>query len=577
MRRHSDYLGREGGEGEQIKAQAVLNELEKRAPSGDDAAPGTIAHRMRQFSSFGWVYSLMSPSQLVVNTAEAHINSASLLGARHGYGRTGLALAKALREIAPKIAATGGRNTMKAFGEGLKAADWHLANHARDQFIKAGADKAAMVDLFNRLNRAGLIDHSMVRELQRIANPGADVTKGWWGKFLDFEGALHHAGDVANKSAIAKAAYDLEMRKTGSHKQAVAYALDSVRKAMPNYNLANKPRIATDKGPLGAMAAPIMQFKMYGFHMYGVLANLVHSSIHGASKEDRIEARKALAGIMATRALMAGTLTLVADPLRWIGGLYDWVTGADRPHDYQADVRSWIADAFGPELGEVISRGLPHAAGIDIHRRIGLDNMLNFPDLQEFSSKGYAQAFATAISGAAGQDAAQMADGARKIWNGDIGRGITDFIPVRMVRDFIKAGVLAEHGVVDSHGNPIMSADKVSAGNVAAQATGFQPSRVSEFRERRNAILQARGEVSAERTKILSRYAAAAPEDRADALDDVRAYNQAHPTATITRSQMLQAIRRRQDMVKNPESAGLRLPKRAARELTERGAFANVQ
>lgn len=577
MRRHADYLGRTREDGSQIKASAVIGELEQRGPSNDDAAPGTLSHRMRQFSTFGWVYSLMSPSQMVVNTVEAHANSISMIGGRHGVGRSGIAVAKALKELGPKMIATGGRNTFKAFGEGLKAADWNLANHARDQLIKAGADKAAMTDLFNRLNNAGLINHSMVRELQRIANPGADITKGWWGKFMDFEGAMNHAVDVANKAAIAKAAYDLELRKTGDHKAAVKYAIEMSRQAMPNYNVVNKSRIATDKGALGSYAAPIMQFKNYGLHMYGVMANLAHQSMHGASKADKREARIALAGILATRSLMAGTLTLVADPLRYVMGLYDWITGADRPHDYQADLRLWIAEAFGPTLGEVFSRGLPRAAGMDWSRRTGMGNMLNMPDIQSYDMSGYMTAMATAMSGVAAQDALKMAEGAQKIINGDVSKGIIDFIPVRMARDMVKAGMLNAEGVTDPSGRTIMDPERLSAGNIASQALGFQPARVAEFREQRNAIAQARKEREVERGRLTNRYVTADPSDRADVMDRVREYNRQHPGDPITVAQLRRAVNRQRQTVQDPKTAGLHLPKRAARDLIERGSFANVQ
>jgi hypothetical protein len=104
----------------------------------------------------GFIYSLMSPSHMLTSTVEAHMNSTALLGARHGYARAGLALAKALKDITPKMAIIGAKNTLKAVGQGLKAADWNLSYAVRDRLIAGGANRAAMTDLFNRLNNAGL-------------------------------------------------------------------------------------------------------------------------------------------------------------------------------------------------------------------------------------------------------------------------------------------------------------------------------------------------------------------------------------------------------------------------------------
>ena len=39
----------------------------------------------RKFGTMGYVYSLMSPSHMLTSTIEAHMNSTSLLGARHGF------------------------------------------------------------------------------------------------------------------------------------------------------------------------------------------------------------------------------------------------------------------------------------------------------------------------------------------------------------------------------------------------------------------------------------------------------------------------------------------------------------
>ncbi len=577
MRRHSTWLGDHGAAGEQIRAQAVIHELEQRMPSGDDAS-GALTGIARRFSTLGFVQSLLSPSHMLTSTIEAHMNSSSLLGARHGVGRAGLALAKALTDISPTMAATGARNTLKALGKGLQAADWNLSNVVRDRLIAGGADKAAMTDLFSRLNNAGLIDHSMVRELQRIANPGTDITQGWWHRFLDLNAAGAHAVDVANKTAIAKAAYDLELRKTGSHDQAARYAVETVRQSTPNYNLANKARIATDKGPLGAMAGPLTQFKQYGLHMYSMMANLVRASINGASKQERREARRAFAGILATHAMMAGTLTLLGDPLRWIGGAYDWATGADRPHDYENDVRGWISDAFGPELGEVIARGVPHAAGIDIHRRVGLANLLEPPELKSFSSAGYAEAIAAAMTGAAGEDATTMAGGMSKILHGDITGGLKDLVP-RIIRDPMKADALATQGVTDSKGKTILPADKLSTGDIAAQAVGFQPSRVSEFREGRFAVQEARQEATSARGKIMAAFVAATPDDRHDVLEQVQQFNHANPAERISYAQLLQAVQRQRKQASaaaRPGSFGLAMPKQGASSLTQAGRFANA-
>jgi hypothetical protein len=582
MGRHTDWLERNGEAGEGIRARSVLNEIKNRQPLGDDGSSRLTGKIASKFSRMGFAYSLMSFSHMLTSTVEAHSNSIPMMGARHGL-RANLALAKALKDITPAMAANAFGKTAKAIpflGPGLKAADWNLSNVIRNRLIAAGADRGAVTDLFDGrggLNAAGLIDHTMTREMRRIANPGANVTRGWWDRFMDLNAIGAHTVDAINKSAIAKAAYDLELRKTGNHEQAKLYAVDMARKAMPNYNLGNKSRQSTNRGFLGEAAAPLMQFKQYGINMYSVMANLVQASIHNAPGPERTEARKAFAGILATHAMMAGVFALpfVGDPLRYVGGLYDLITRT-KPHDYENDVRRWIADAFGPELGEIVSRGLPHIAGIDIHRRVGLSNLLEVPELKSFDKKGFAELVAAAMTGAAGDDATAIAGGMMKVVQGDVMAGVKAMVP-RVVRDPMKAAGLATSGVTDSKGKTILPASKLSGGDVAAQALGFQPARVSEFREGRNAVLEAREEATVARTRALNAFTTASPSGRTSALKEVQDYNRGNPQAPITYAQLMSALKRQAQTTQNPGAFGLSLPKKSAHTLSKQGSFANVQ
>jgi hypothetical protein len=384
----------------------------------------------------------------------------------------------------------------------------------------------------------------MEREMQRIAGGyGQSALGTGWQRFVDLNAAGAHASDIANKSAVLKAAFDLEYAKTRDVGTAVAYAVRTLRDAAPNYNLGNKARITTSKGPLGGFAAPLTQFKQYGIHMYGLLANLTRESLHGASDAEKWEARKALAGVLATHALMAGGLTLIADPLRYIGGAYDFATGAPQPHDYQNDVRGWLSDTFGPELGMVMARGLPYLAGIDIHRRVGLDNMLAVPEISAFTGPAVLQALASAMTGAAGEDASNMVGGLGQIAQGNLFAGLQALVP-RVLRDPMKAIKLNDQGVTDTKGNTILPPSRLAPTDVAAQALGFQPADVSEFREGRYAVIQAQQEMQSQRAALSHAWVSAAPTDRGAVMTEIRLWNQAHPTQRITVGQLLQEAHR---------------------------------
>jgi hypothetical protein len=580
MRLVAGDLARNGEPGQAIQARQVLSEIEKKVTAQENPG-GVMASATRVANSFGYVQSLMSFSHILTSSIETHMNSTSLLGARHG-ARATLALTKALADVTPALVKAGARNTMKGVAAKLKAADWDLSKVARDSLVARGANATHMDALFDAMDRAGLVDHSMTRELRRIANPSGVVANratGYFQRFTDFMGAGAHAADVANKSAVAKAAFDLEMRKSGNDVgKSVNYAMETLRQTTPNYNLANKTRISTSAGALGAFAAPITQFKQYGFHMYGVMGNLVKASISGATREERLEARKAFAGVLVTHAMMAGSLTLIADPLRYIGGLYDFFTGASKPHDYENDSRSWLASTFGPEVGEVLARGLPHLLGMDVHRRVGIGNLLEIPGLNSFDKKGAVEMLGTAMVGAAGEDAGAFMDGFHKVFNGDMS-GLKDVVP-RPVRDVMKAIGLANTGVTDSRGKVGLPAAKLSPYDVTVQALGFQPSKVSEYREGKFAVQEAQDEAKGTHGKLTQAWLGAQGDDRAAVMSQIRVFNRANPGMRITVDglikQMVAARKASAAASANPAGFGVKMNPAQTRTYAPAGAFANV-
>ena len=563
MRAHAGYLARNGGDA--YTADQVIHELAKR-----DAIPEAAQHGMaalaRAATSFGYAQSLASYSRLATEAVEQSLKAGAWLGARHGYARAGIELTRAMKDVSPTLLGKGVRNTLDAIRGELHQSNWNIAALARDRLIAKGYDRREVESFFKQFQDAGLFDTTYSRALQAMAKPGGFGPA--WQRFLDFSGAMGHASEETSKIVTAWSAYRLERAKGATPAAARAYA-DTVTRKLPNWNPANKPRISTDKGILGKFSAPIMQFKFYGLNEYSLLSTLVRDSIKGATPEAKREARKAFAGVMAGHALMAGVLTWIADPVRYIGGAYDLITGAPA-HDRQPDMRAFMSDTFGPELGEVLSRGAPHLWGQDWHYRLGIQNPLNIPQLNGFTKKDWVTFIGTALMGAAGEDAATVAGGFTKLAQGDLS-GLTDVVP-RIVRDPLKAAHLASQGVTDSTGKVVLAPEQLTPTDVASQALGFQPSRVSEVREKRNAILQMRTEWQGERTRLEGRWLDAEPADRAAIMSEIREWNQTHHGMGITQGQLLQLAQARRRQAKGP--AGLRLPPKAARELSQAGRFA---
>jgi hypothetical protein len=570
-----------------IKAGSVFREIQKRGvPIDSDNALSTALSRVNQWS---FANGLLSPSHWVTATGEAHTNAAALLAGRHNPGRATLALSRAMAQVAPTLGKTGAAHTMKALRNQLQASDWNLLDTIRQRLIDSDPTKRSLnTKLTNELDRTGLVDHTMLTDMRRNANaPGLVGGRAGaaWNWFNNLTQVGSHTVDVMNKTAIAKAAADLEYERLGKdptlskaarEDRAIAYAIETTRNAIPNYNQYNAPRIATQRGTLGALGAPLFQFKRYGLHMYNMMANLVHVSRAGATAEERKAAALGFAGLLATHAMTAGVITLVADPLRYGMGLYDLATGnaQGKTHNYEDNAREFIASVFGKQAGEIISRGLPHALGIDVHRRIGLANLLEIPELQSWDLQGVEGVALGLATGAAGGNLINMTDGVMKATQGDLGGALKTMMP-REIRNAMQAYDLATQGLKTQAGRTLLP--QVGTGAVVAQSLGFQPAGVSEAREASNAVQQARDEAKAAQTRLSHAWVQADPAGRTAIWQQIVQHNQDPNNLgfRITMDQLQRDLQAQRRQAAQPGGFGLRLPRRGAGTLEQAGAFAN--
>jgi hypothetical protein len=281
--------------------------------------------------------------------------------------------------------------------------------------------------------------------------------------------------------------------------------------------------------------------------------------------------------------LAAGALGWLADPVRYLGGVYDLATG-HKPKDRMLEMRAWLAKSMGPTLGEVVGAGVPHLLGQDYEHRLGVNNMFNLPQLNGYSAKDFLQLAGEFALGSPGSAAANVASGFLKMLQGGLSTGLNDvtagaklFLP-RVGHDVVKAYDLAHRGVVDSRGKQVLAPSRISPLDVAYQAVGIAPSSVSEARMGRQAIVQARDHMNETRSKLVQRWLEADPGDRAAVMSDIRRFNadgNVNFGSKITHDQLLQQLNERRKGALHPGAFGLRLPKAGERQLMETGSFAN--
>ena len=597
MDRHIERMRIMGAEGkynytsrEIQNAGMIRDEMKARTQPGGDASK-MLGNWPRRLTAMSFVYNLMRPAHIAVQLADAHSNAESLLGARHGFGAAAVQLGKAVRDLAGVATVQGGRNAMKAVKGELHGADWNMSQLYRDRMVARGMDAGHATGLINALNSAGLIDHTQVREIQRMAgDPSSFDFGGKYGRFaqdgaagiMNMFAAGEHAVDSMNRTAIAKAAFDLEMRKTNNNVQhSIEYAVQQARDAMPNYNLHVKPRIAQGTGRFGQLAQTMLQYKLYGLHMYGVMGNLAHDIYTGGGR-GRTEAAKALSSILATHALLSGVTASIFGslPVALGLGLYDLFSGSDKPHtadDIENAIRNYVTDTAGKSASQVIARGLPtFIPGVDLHRSLKLSNAIDLPELRTFKAGDIMATLGTAMTGASGENVAGLVDGMRQVLSGfagapgEIGKGLEKLSP-RPINDVLQAYRFHNEGVTDPRGNLIVP--PISTYAAFAKGLGFNPTDVASGREARQAEVEHRDEIISARDRLREAFVTAAPADRGTVWSMVYQFNRANPAWALTPQTLQQAVKEHLQTMRTPGTYGLRVPPKQLRDMQQAGRF----
>jgi len=326
-------------------AQAGVAEMRRRmtSPDGDNSAD-QMGRGVRGITTLTVLDALARPAHLFMTLAGNHAFALSMLGGRHGAVAGTVALTKAYAQLGGTAAMAAGRNAMAVYNRELKAKNWMLSEVYRDRLKQADVKDISPehVDLLiDDFNRSNLINQTHMSEVRRMAGPdgwlGANGRFNYIARGLDIFGAGEHAIDSMTRVAVGKAAFVMELAKNGGDVvEALAYAKNIARKAQPDWNSYNRPRLTTKQGALGQFGSLVTQFKSFGMHSYGVQGNLIADSYRNArGSAERREALKTLALLHSSHALLwggVGASVFGGVPMMAGMGLYDYLTGSDQPH-----------------------------------------------------------------------------------------------------------------------------------------------------------------------------------------------------------------------------------------------------
>lgn len=523
-------------------AQRMLDELKMRHemtmnPSGDgfgNALTGT-----------GYVFNMAAnPSSAIINMTQTALVALPQLAARYGWKNAMKAMGTATVDYFRSA-----DKRFKWFGKGSSWLDrdaWLSMSRSN----RLGADE---LELMKRLNEDGVISITQASSLAQRAETGTK-DKIHFNKALDMSiligGQLFHNVEVANREVTALAAYRLAKEAAGGHidpTQAYKVASNEVYDAHFDYSSANRPRWMRQ-----SWQKVVLQFKMYAQHMFYTLGRSFAQSFKGETPEIRRQAQKEFMGYMLMHTLAAGVTGLPYVVQVIFGaaaqGIHAAVSDDDTPWDPEVALKNWLTDELGGFASTAITDGVVNALGIDLHSRVGIQDLLWRSPPEGTEGKDlYVYYMEQLLGPTIGGIGLNFASGYDKMAKGDWLGGIQTVTPAA-VKNLVKTYAEATRGITTSSGEEIVPADEFTHFELAAQAFGFSPSRIGQAYEARSAVKNVQSELSNRRAQLLQRYFANAMsgDDNEGVLDDIQAYNRSNPTNAITGEIILKAMRQKQ-------------------------------
>lgn len=512
-----------GREGTQRQLMGVTRELERRIHAEHEyQRPSMIAQRGTEMAQ---LWFLTSPSYYAIQVTQPWVTGAPLMAARYNWRDTVAELGKATKMITPR-ALLEGMADMKDKLMG-KAAPINILDDFMASLRERGREDLA--DMLKVLADRGRIDYSQVQELYQQARGATSGLGKAWEKSVEFGRVMSHATEIANRSAVAIAAYELARKNGKSVEQATEEAAEFVSKSQFNYQDWNKARYMN---PKKIPELKLMwQFKQHAQHMYALLVMNGIRSVKGGTPAEKREARRAVLGLLGTHLAMSGVNGVMFEPIAWAIGFALWAF-TDDDEDMETIIANFLSDVLGKDLGDAVAKGLPRLAGVDLSQRVSLKNLMFMNDIKDIQRDGLAAFIGRFVGGAALSPAMDLGRALEAMSVGDA-RALEYIVP-KAVRDLWRAGRFADEGVLDTNGHPIMKTGDMSFYDFFVQSMGFRPSSVALAQERRSAILNAQKAAETQRSNILERWARGDGATRAGlSMSDIPAFNRRFPDLKI--------------------------------------------
>ena len=467
---------------------------------------------------FGWTLG-GNVSSALVNMVQVPMVLMPHLGGKYGYGAANKAIGSATRIFLgsglkrhAEMSGTKGETIEVRGGFSLDNYDFDAKDTPKE--LKELKELASLAADYGLLHRS---------TAQDILEQGAKETV--LDKINKYSGLAFHHAERMNRQLALIATYKLEldkMRKAkkgelteADRKKAAQTAVETAEIVNGGATANSAPLIA--KSSIGKVA---FMYKRYGVAMYYMLFKTTRDAMIGEDPEVRKAAKRQLAGIYASTALLAGVQGLPMFGI--IGALYNLFLQDDDDDDFETAARKWMGEGY-------FNGALNALTGTAVANRISLTDLL-INDTGYRNQDNAILAALQLIGGPAYGTADRIFEGVKMIMDGEVQRGLERAAPSALA-NLSKAYRYGSEGMNTMRGDPVVS--DVGAGDVVAQAFGFAPADYMRQLEINGVEKNIERRVVEERSKLLKRRFIALrsgdSEGFAEATEKLLKMNEKHP------------------------------------------------
>lgn len=510
-----------------IQRGEVVNELTRRqAHNMSDRSTSVFT---RVVGTYGYMRSLIDVSFTLVNMSQTPVVAYPVIAAKYGYNRTYRAMRRAYRAVSSPAMV----NSIRAYAKKPGSVTQYDLYEGIMEALRNNPRYKKYVPALQQMVDENVIDASFTQELTNAAKGGALGTTSWQ-RTLEYVRLLPQGAEFLNRFVTAITMLELTNGDVDT-------AADHVRRTQIDYSTENRPRAFKFPG-----GRAVMMFRMYPQAIANLLISSTYDSITQQG-ESRGVALRTLGGLIGTHALAGGIGgAVLIEPLRWVVNGVLWALSDDEEQtpDAHTLIDMWLAETFGKQAGEAMSKGLPSLVGVDLSTRVSLDDLL-FHDTRHdlMTPEGLMSLLGPT------PDWLVQTFGPTTVNHFKEGRYLEAMqraSPFKTATNISRAIELATRGVTTGQGDTVIPPKDID--NLPMQVFGTAlglytqtPARVSERRrieaQRRQFQTEARG-----RIYRLMRQATT-PEERAQVIKRVRRYNQANPGTPITMDSLIQSMR----------------------------------